>query len=48
MTARPNQRDAANGVTSKRVQRICHDILPWLLSFSLDRIEHRNLGELGP
>ena len=25
-----------NGPTSKQGQRVCHDTLPWLISFSLD------------
>jgi hypothetical protein len=28
--------DEANGPIGKQVQRVCHDTLPWLISFSLD------------
>jgi len=33
--------NAANGPLAKQLQRVCHDTLPWLISFSLDEIESR-------
>jgi hypothetical protein len=32
-----------NGPTSKSRQRVCHDTLPWLISFSLDCVASRIL-----
>jgi hypothetical protein len=29
--------DEANGPSARKLQRVCHDTLPWLISFSLDR-----------
>ena len=43
------ENDEANGPISKQVQRVCHDTLPWLISFSLDpmmRVLDRYVGAL--
>jgi predicted enzyme related to lactoylglutathione lyase len=32
--------DEANGSFAKQLQRVCHDTLPWLISFSLGRHYH--------
>jgi hypothetical protein len=31
-----NQSDEANGPLAVQLQSVCHDTLPWLISFSLD------------
>jgi len=31
----------ANGLVAKQVQRVCHDTLPWFMSFSLEAARTR-------
>ena len=43
--------DEPNGPITKLVQRVCHDTLPWLISFSLDVLSQathsRRVSSLG-